>query len=75
MGKGPGNSDQRNFLPQAYNDMIYAIICEEYGLWGALLIFLTAKAPVKTRYYWEKKIFTNPVAGIAAKKVNNAIGE
>ena len=42
---------------------------------GALLIFLTAKAPVKTRYYWEKKIFTNPVAGIAAKKVNNAIGE
>lgn len=38
VGKGPGNSDQRNFLPHPYSDMIYAIICEEYGLMGALLI-------------------------------------
>ena len=38
LGKGPGNSDQRNFLPHPYSDMIYAIICEEYGLWGAVLI-------------------------------------
>ncbi len=34
-GVGPGNSTQRNFLPAAYADYIYAIICEEYGLIGA----------------------------------------
>lgn len=37
----PGGSDQRNFLPQAYNDFIYVIIIEEYGLLGgAALVFL-----------------------------------
>jgi cell division protein FtsW len=41
FGVGPGNSEQRNFLPQAYNDFIYAIIIEEYGLLGgALIIFV-----------------------------------
>ncbi len=41
MGKGPGNSSQRNFLPHPYSDFIYAIIIEEYGLWGgALIVFL-----------------------------------
>lgn len=38
MGKGPGNSEQRNFLPQAYNDFIYSIIIEEYGLLGGVII-------------------------------------
>lgn len=41
MGLGPGNSQQRNFLPQAYNDFIYSIIIEEYGLiGGAFMIFI-----------------------------------
>ena len=40
VGKGPGNSEQRNFLPQAYNDFIYSIIIEEYGLLGAAIIIL-----------------------------------
>lgn len=40
-GVGPGNSTQRNFLPQAYNDFIYPIIIEEYGLaGGAFIIFI-----------------------------------
>ena len=34
-GKGPGKSTQRDFLPAPYNDFIFAIIAEEYGLWGA----------------------------------------
>jgi cell division protein FtsW len=38
FGLGPGNSMQRNFLPQAYNDFIYAVIIEEYGLLGAAFI-------------------------------------
>jgi cell division protein FtsW len=41
IGKGPGNSTQRAFLPQASSDFIYAIIVEEYGLLlGFLLLFL-----------------------------------
>ncbi len=35
IGKGPGNSTQRNFLPHSYSDFIYAIIIEEYGFLGA----------------------------------------
>jgi cell division protein FtsW len=38
FGVGPGNSTTRDFLPQAYNDFIYAIIIEEYGLMGGAFI-------------------------------------
>jgi cell division protein FtsW len=38
MGLGPGNSQQRNFLPHPYSDFIYAIIIEEYGLVGGAVI-------------------------------------
>ncbi len=37
-GKGPGKSDQRNFLPHPYSDFIYAIIIEEYGIAGGLFV-------------------------------------
>ena len=37
-GKGPGNSDSRNLLPHPYSDFIYAIIIEEYGLFGGILV-------------------------------------
>jgi cell division protein FtsW len=41
IGKGPGNSVERDFLPQAYSDFIYAIIIEEMGILGALgVVFL-----------------------------------
>ncbi len=41
IGKGPGNSTQRAFLPQASSDFIYAIIIEEYGLiTGSIMLFL-----------------------------------
>ncbi len=40
VGKMPGNSDQRNFLPHPYSDFIYAIIIEEYGLIGGVFILL-----------------------------------
>jgi len=39
-GKGPGNSTQRNFLPHPYSDFIYAIIIEEYGLIGGVIVLL-----------------------------------
>lgn len=41
FGNGPGNSEQRNFLPHSYSDFIFAIILEEYGLLGgAFIVFI-----------------------------------
>lgn len=40
LGLGPGNSEQRNFLPHPYSDFIYAIIIEEYGVLGGAIILL-----------------------------------
>ena len=37
-GKGPGNSTERDYLPQAFSDFIYAIIIEEMGLFGAVFV-------------------------------------
>ena len=38
LGVGPGNSTTRDYLPQAYNDFIFAIIIEEYGFVGGVFI-------------------------------------
>lgn len=40
FGKMPGNGIQRNFLPHPYSDYAYAIVVEEYGLAGGLLVLL-----------------------------------
>jgi len=40
IGKGPGKSIQKNFLPQSNSDFIYAIIVEEYGIAGGTTIIL-----------------------------------
>ncbi len=41
FGVGPGNSTTRDYLPQAYNDFIFAIIMEEYGfVGGAFIVFI-----------------------------------
>lgn len=39
-GKGPGQSDQRNYLPHPYSDFVFAIILEEYGLIGGFVVLL-----------------------------------
>lgn len=44
IGCGPGNSIQRDFIPHAYSDFIFAVIIEELGLLGAigvLMLYLT----------------------------------
>lgn len=39
FGKGLGQSMQKmGFIPEAYNDMIFSVVCEELGLFGALCI-------------------------------------
>lgn len=40
FGVGIGKSTQRNFLPAPYNDFIFAIIAEEYGLLGSGIVIL-----------------------------------
>lgn len=40
LGKSPGKSTQRNFLPLPYSDFIFAIIVEEYGLLGGSFVVL-----------------------------------
>jgi cell division protein FtsW len=37
-GKGPGNSDQRNILPNPFADFIFAILIEEYGMIGGIIV-------------------------------------
>jgi cell division protein FtsW len=40
FGVMPGNSVERDFLPQAYSDFIYAIIVEETGMFGGIFVML-----------------------------------
>jgi len=40
FGKGPGNSEQRNILPHPYSDFVYAIVIEEYGLIGGIIVLV-----------------------------------
>jgi len=40
FGRGPGKSQQKNFLPQSSSDFIFAIIIEEYGLLGGLFLLV-----------------------------------
>lgn len=38
LGKGVGKSSQRNFMPEAHADFVYAVIVEEYGLIGGVIV-------------------------------------
>ncbi|MCQ2143387.1 MAG: FtsW/RodA/SpoVE family cell cycle protein [Bacteroidales bacterium] len=40
FGKGAGNSTQKYIVPQIFGDYMFSFICEEYGIWGALLIII-----------------------------------
>ena len=40
FGLGLGQSRQKTFIPEAHNDIIFAIICEELGMMGAFVVIL-----------------------------------
>lgn len=62
LGVGIGKSTQRNFLPAPYNDFIFSIIAEEYGLAGAtILLFLFVVVLVRG-------------IGIIARKAEDTLG-
>lgn len=76
IGKMPGNSVQRDFLPQAFSDFIYAIIIEELGLLGGigvLLLYLLLLMRVgKIAYKCERTFPAFLVIGIALLLVSQA---
>ena len=40
FGKGLGNSAQKMIIPEVQNDMILSIICEELGVFGAIIVLV-----------------------------------
>lgn len=40
FGKGLGNSTQKQFIPEVQNDMILSVICEELGVFGAIMVLV-----------------------------------
>ena len=77
VGKGPGNSVQRDFLSQAFSDFIYAIIIEELGLvGGAVVVFLYVCLLVRVGRIAKKCDRTFPaflIIGIALLLVTQAL--
>ena len=77
VGKGPGNSVQRDFLSQAFSDFIYAIIIEELGLGGGILVvFLYLCLLIRVGRIAKKCERTFPaflIIGIALLLVSQAI--
>lgn len=76
-GKGPGQSDQRNILPEPYSDFAFAIIIEEYGLIGGfvvLMLYLTLLyRGMKTAYNSERAFAGLLAAGLSFAIVMQAL--
>ncbi|MBR8706042.1 FtsW/RodA/SpoVE family cell cycle protein [Bacteroides pyogenes] len=77
VGKGPGNSIQRDFLSQAFSDFIFAIVIEEMGLIGGIfVVFLYLWLLIRAGRIAQKCDRTFPaflVMGIALLLVSQAI--
>lgn len=76
LGKGAGKSTQRNALPHPYSDFVYAIIIEEYGLLGALLVlalYLTLLFRVAVIVTVSKTFGALLAAGLASMLVIQAL--
>lgn len=78
IGKGPGNSVQRDFIPQAYSDFIYAIIVEELGLVGAtgvmiLYLLLLLRVGYIARSFTESSFPPFLAMGLALLMVTQAL--
>ena len=76
VGKGPGNSVQRDFLSQAFSDFIYAIIIEELGLVGgafvAALYILLLMRIAKIAQNCDKSYYVFLITGIGILLVMQA---
>ena len=77
IGKAPGNSIQRDFLSQAFSDFIFAIIIEELGLvGGVIVVFLYICLLIRVGRIAKKCDRTFPaflIIGIALLLVSQAV--
>ena len=76
VGKGPGNSVQRDFLSQAFSDFIFAIIIEELGLvGGVIVVFLYICLLIRVGRIAKKcdRTFPAYIIGIALLLVSQAV--
>jgi cell division protein FtsW len=69
LGRGPGNSLQKDFLPEPYSDFIFAIVIEEYGWLGAIIVpFLYMLLLYRGMVTIDKS--TNPYAGLLSAGIS-----
>jgi cell division protein FtsW len=61
VGVGPGKSTQRDFLPAPYNDFIFAIIAEEWGLVGALFLIAGFVYLLMRGFLWVARSAADPL--------------
>lgn len=82
FGAGLGESMQKlGFVPEAYNDMIFTVICEELGLVGAtavillffLIIFRIFRIAMNTRDLFGSLICTGVMSHIAIQVIMNVL--
>ena len=81
IGRGPGNSVERDYLPQAYSDFIFAIIIEELGLAGGAFVLLlyiillirAAKIAQKCRSYFPAFLVMGCALMLVAQAILNML--
>lgn len=81
FGTGIGQSLQKFFIPEAYNDMIFTVICEELGLVGAvavlllflLMVFRIFRIAITTKDLFGSMICTGVMMHIALQVIINVL--
>jgi len=78
IGKGPGQSDMRYFVPALAEDYMFSFIIEEYGLLGGIIVImlyvsLLARSSVITRFCSDEDIYSRlVVAGLSVTIASQA---
>lgn len=72
-GTGPGKSVQRDFLPAPYNDFIFAIVAEEYGMVGAFVLLAALTAILLRGYLYVARPAPDPLGLLLAVGITTMI--
>lgn len=72
-GTGPGKSVQRDFLPAPYNDFIFAIVAEEYGMVGAFVLLAALTAILLRGFLYVARPAPDPLGLLLAVGITTMI--